>query len=169
MRADIERLRFRMTAQVERHRRRARLTAQQKRHRGRTWSRTFERFGNGFPQSRRAVLFEQFRQARGFVRRRLSVRKGLIEERFALRHELLQPARGCRVKRFALAFEHGVLMRGIKHELTAIVGARVTRNLVGAIQNAHECIGGGQSQLPPHGFGRDGILIQIEADIDGFC
>src|SRR5690349_4810264 len=59
-------------------------------------------------------------------------------------------------------------MRGIEHELPAIVAARVARDLVRAVEYAHGDVGGDQRQLPSHRLWWNRILVEIEADVDGF-
>ena len=58
-------------------------------------------------------------------------------------------------------------MSGIEHELMAIPCARVAGDLNGAIENAYRCIGSRQCQLASDCFGWDGVIVKIEADIDG--
>jgi len=48
------------------------------------------------------------------------------------------------VECFALDLEHGFLMRWIEHELVALVGACMTCDLEGAIENPYGDIGGHQ-------------------------
>ncbi len=166
MRPDIERLRLPMAAQVERQRRRARLTAQQKRHRSRAGRGAIEGPGNGLPYRMSPILFEQFAQSCRFVSRGFTVREGLIEKRFALRDEFLQAAGRGRMRRLPFALEHSFLMCGIKDQLAAIVAAPVARDLASSLQDADERIGSRERELPPHGFRRNRVLIQIGADID---
>src|SRR5579872_5147533 len=71
------------------------------------------------------------------------------------------------MKRFALASQHCFLMRGIEHKLSAIVAARVARDLVRAVENAHRDVGGDQRQLPSHCLWRNRIPVEIETDVNG--
>src|SRR5258705_10701767 len=58
-------------------------------------------------------------------------------------------------------------MDGIEHELVAIIGPYMTGDLDGAIDYAHAGIGGQQSQRLIHGPWRDGVAVEIEANVDG--
>ena len=98
---------------------------------------------------------------------RLALREGQVQKRFALRHGLLQAAGGCGVEGFALELEHRFLMSGIEHQLVAIIGARMAGDLERAIENAHGGIGGHQGQRTADRFRRDGVIVEIEAHIDG--
>ena len=40
-------------------------------------------------------------------------------------------------------------------------------DLRSAFEDSHLCIGGDQRQLPADRFGRNRIIVEIEADIDG--
>ena len=68
-----------------------------------------------------------------------------------------------------LILQHRLLMRGIEHELVAIIGAYMAGDLEGAIENAHTDIGGDQGQLASNRFRRDGVIVEIEAHIDGLA
>ena len=95
------------------------------------------------------------------------MREGQVQQRLAFRHGLLQTAGGRGVERLPLDLEHRFLMDGIEHELVAIIGACMAGDLDGAIENAHAGIGSHQRQLPADGFRRDGVVVEIEANIDG--
>jgi hypothetical protein len=43
----------------------------------------------------------------------------------------------------------------------------VTGEFDGAIEDAHDSVGGDKCQLFSDCFGRDGVIVEIEADIDG--
>ena len=42
-------------------------------------------------------------------------------------------------------------------------------DLGGAVQDADVGVGGHQGQRPAHGFGRDGIVVEIEMHVDGLA
>src|SRR5580700_11187945 len=60
-------------------------------------------------------------------------------------------------------------MRWVEHELMAIVSAIMQGDLECAIENAYGDIGSNQGELPPHRFRRDGVIVEIEAHVDGFA
>ena len=60
-------------------------------------------------------------------------------------------------------------MRGIEHELVTIIGPCMTGDFEGAIENPYRDIGGDQSQLASDRFRRDGIIVEIETNIDGLA
>ena len=60
-------------------------------------------------------------------------------------------------------------MSVIEHELMAVISAPMTGDLDWAIENAHACIGSHQGQLASDRFRRDGVIVEIEADIDGLA
>ena len=68
-----------------------------------------------------------------------------------------------------LSLEHRFLMRGIEHQLVAVVGAAMAGDLGSAIENAHGGVGGDQGQRAADGFRRDGVIVEIEAHIDGLA
>ena len=73
------------------------------------------------------------------------------------------------MERFALDLEYRFLMRGIEHELVAVVAACMPRDLERAIENPYGDIGGHQGQLATDRFRRDGVIVEIEANIDGLA
>src|SRR5438128_411248 len=93
--------------------------------------------------------------------------KGEVEKCFALGNGLLQTAARRGVEGLTLHLENGFLMSGIEHQLVAIVGAYMASDLDGTIENTHAGIGSNQGQLPPDRLRRDGIIVEIEANIDG--
>ena len=68
----------------------------------------------------------------------------------------------------ALEFEHCFLMNRIEYKLVPVLGAHMLGNLERAVENAHSDIGSGQGQLASDGFRRNGVVVEIEANIDGF-
>ena len=58
-------------------------------------------------------------------------------------------------------------MRGIEHQLVAVIGARMAGDLDGAIENAHAWYRRPPGQLASDRFRRDGVIVEIEAHIDG--
>src|SRR5712692_5106452 len=60
-------------------------------------------------------------------------------------------------------------MRGIEYELVAVVAACMPRDLERAIENPYGDIGGHQGQLATDRFRRDGVIVEIEANIDGLA
>lgn len=129
MRADIERLRLRMVAEVEREWCRAGLTAKQEGDRGAARRVAFERFDDGAPQSGGTMLLEQFQQLSGLTAGRFALREGEVKQRFAFWYGLFQPAARRGVEGLALDLENRLLMRGMEHLLVAIIGARVAGDL----------------------------------------
>ena len=99
------------------------MLAQQESDRRGTRRIAFQRFADGSAQCGGAILIQQFEQLRGLAAGRFSLREGQIQKCFTLRHGLLQSASGCGVECFALDLEHRLLMRGIQHQLVAIIGA----------------------------------------------
>jgi hypothetical protein len=45
----------------------------------------------------------------------------------------------------------------------------VIGDLGGSIQDAQVRVGSHQGQRPAHGLGRNGLVTEIEMDMDGFC
>src|SRR5271166_3013218 len=114
MRADVERLRLWMAAEIDGQQCGARLTAKQEGDGRSAWRVALERFRDGAAQRGGSVLVEQLHQVRGLMACRFALREGQIQKRFALRRGLFQAASGCGVERFAFDLEHRILMRGIK-------------------------------------------------------
>jgi len=105
---------------------------------------------------------------RGLIASRFALGKGEIEQRFALGNGLLQTAARRGVECLALDLKHRFPMRGIEHELVAVVGTYMPSDLDGAIENTHAGIGCNQRQLASNGLRRDGVIVEIEPHIDGF-
>jgi hypothetical protein len=59
-------------------------------------------------------------------------------------------------------------MSGIEHELVTVVGTYMPSDLDGTIENTHISVGCNQGQLASNGLRRDGVIVEIEAHIDGF-
>jgi hypothetical protein len=125
-------------------------------------------FYDGTAQSGGPMLLQQLHQKRGLVASGFALGKGKIEKRLALRNGLLQTAAGRGVVRLALNLQHGFLMRGIENELVAIISTDMASDLDGPIENTHAGVGCHQGQLASHGLRRDGVIVEIEAHIDGF-
>src|ERR1700683_233598 len=167
MRADVERLGLRMAAEIDGGQWGARLAAKQEGD-GRSAGRVaLERFGDGAAERGGSILIQQLHQVRSLMPGRFPLRERLIQKRFAFGHGLLQPASGRGVERFALALEDRLLMRWIEHGLVSVITADMTSDLDRAIQNAHAGRGSQQRQLPADRFRRNGIVVEIEAHIDG--
>src|SRR5713226_70430 len=167
MRTNIERLGLRMAAEIEGKRRRARLTAKQECDGSGARSVALESFHDGTAQSGGAILLQQLQQMRGLIASRFALGKGEIEKRFALGDGLLQTTARRGVECLALDLEDRFLMSGIEHELVAIVGAYMASDLDGTVENTHAGIGCNQGQLASNRLRRDGVIVEIEANIDG--
>ena len=51
--------------------------------------------------------------------------------------------------------------------MVTVVGTPMASDFRNAVQNADLGIGGNQCELAANGFGRNGVVVEIEADIDG--
>ena len=60
-------------------------------------------------------------------------------------------------------------MAGIEHLLLTVVTAYMAGNLGGAIQDAHGGGGGYQGERVAHRLRRDGVIVEVEAYVDGFA
>src|SRR5439155_1183895 len=169
MRADVEGLRLWMAAEIDGQQWGARLAAKQEGDGRSAWRFAFERFGDGAAERGGSILVQQLHQVRGLMSGRFPERERLVQKCFAFRHGLLQPASGRGVERFALALEDRLLMRRIEHGLVAVITADMTSDLDRSIQNAHAGIGSQQGQLPADRLRRNGIVVEIEAHIDGLA
>src|SRR5664279_678585 len=103
----------------------------------------------------------------GLIASRFALGKSEIEKRFALGNGLLQTAARGGVECLTLDLEHRFLMSGIEHQLVAIVGTYVAGNLDGTIENTHAGIGCNQGQLASKRWRRDGVIVEIKANING--
>ena len=97
-----------------------------------------------------------------------TVGKSPVQKNFTLGYGLLEAAAGGRVKSFAFEAQHGFLMRGIEHELVAVKRAPMAGQFHRTIENAHGSSGGQQGELSADGLRRNGVIIEVKADIDGF-
>ena len=57
-------------------------------------------------------------------------------------------------------------MAGIEHLLLTVVGAGMTSDLARAVQQPDGDIGSHQRERPADSLRRDGVIVQIEADVD---
>src|SRR6266403_1452912 len=167
MRADIKRLGLRMVAEIEGKRRRTRLTAKQECDRSRARSIALQRFHDGTAQSDCSIPLQQLQEMRGLIAGRFALSKGEIDKCFALGNSLLQTAARRGVECLALDLENGFLMRGIEHQLVAVIGTYMAGDLDGTIENTQAGIGCNQDQLASDRLRRDGIIVEVEANIDG--
>src|ERR1700694_4486428 len=127
---------------------------------------TFERFPDGATQLDGSVGIQELEELCRLASRRFPTRKGGIEQGFAFWCRVDQTTSGSRSEGFAFFLQQGLLVRGIKHQLPAIVGAAMVGDLLGTIQDAHSRFGSHQSERASHGLGRDGIVIQVETNVD---
>jgi hypothetical protein len=72
------------------------------------------------------------------------------------------------VKSFALLLQQYLLMLWIEHRLVAVVAAAMAGDLLASVQDANQGVGSYKGKLAPHCFRRDGVIVEIEANIDGF-
>jgi len=70
------------------------------------------------------------------------------------------------VEGFSFDCQHRVLMGRVEHLLMAIIGAPMTGDLDGAVQDWNQRVGSHQGQRTVDGIRRNGIIIEIEPDID---
>ena len=145
------------------------LSAQQERDRGSSRRIPFQRFVDGAAQCGRAIQVQQFEQLRGLTARRLSLREGKVEKRFAFRRGQCQTTSGSGVEGFAFRLQHRFLMSRIQHQLMTVVSALMAGDLRSAFEDSHAGIGGDQRQLTADRFRRDRVIVEIEADIDGLA
>src|SRR5450631_4357850 len=128
---------------------------------------SFQRFTDGSTQRGSAIQVQQSDQLSGLAARRFSLCEGQIQQGFTLRNGLGQTAGGRRGEGLPLGPQQGLLVSRIQHWLVTIVTAAMAGDLGGAIQNPHQRVGGHQRQLSAHSLGRDGVVVEIEANIDG--
>src|ERR1700733_12092882 len=113
------------------------------------------------------MLIQQLEQLRSLPAGWLALWERQVQKRFALWGGLLQAARGRGMECLALELEQRFPMRRIEHWLTAVIGALMTGNLHRAIEDAHQSVGSRQSQRAPDGFRRNGVIVKVEAYING--
>ena len=101
------------------------------------------------------------------TRERFAALKSRRQKLLDVRNGLAQPRDGGGAQRLALLLDHRLKMSGIFDASVAVVGAAVARQFRGAIKQAHGISIGHQRERPAHGTGRDGIVVQIKAHIDG--
>ena len=58
-------------------------------------------------------------------------------------------------------------MSRIQHQLMTVVSCGDDGRSPRPFQDAHQRVGSDQRQLASHCFGRDRVIVEIEADIDG--
>src|ERR1039457_1608687 len=158
-----------MSAQIEGERRRAGLPPKQKSDRRRAWRAALQCFQDGATQCSGAVLFHQLHQLGCLRAGRFALREGQIEKCLALRYGDLQAPTGRGVECLALDFEHRFLMSRIENQLVAVIGAHMASYLDSAIENAHTVSGSGQDQLPADCLRGNGVIVEIETNIDALA
>src|SRR5665213_233418 len=98
--------------------------------------------------------------------RRLSLREGKVEKLFAFRRSQCQATSRSRFEGLALRLQNRFPMSRIQHQLMTVVSALMAGDLRRTFEDSHLCVGGEKRQLSPDCFGRDRIIVEIEADID---
>ena len=68
---------------------------------------------------------------------------------------------------FAFVAQQGLFMRRVQDRLLPVIGAMMSGDLSGAVQDAYIGVGSQQGQRPTHGLGRNGIVVEIEMHVDG--
>lgn len=58
-------------------------------------------------------------------------------------------------------------MSRVQHRLVTVVTAPVAGDFHGAVQDADRGVGSDQSQRSAHGLGRDRVMVEVEAHVDG--
>jgi hypothetical protein len=137
--------------------------------RRRAWRAALQCFQDGATQCSGAVLFHQLHQLGCLRAGRCALREGQIEKCLALRYGDLQAPTGRGVECLALDFEHRFLMSRIENQLVAVIGAHMASYLDSAIENAHTVSGSGQDQLPADCLRGNGVIVEIETNIDALA
>ena len=102
-------------------------------------------------------------------RRRLSARKGRIKQRLAFRNSLGKSTAAGRTQSLAFFFQQLFLVCRIEHLLPAVIGAAMPGNLLIPVKNADRGFRSGQYELAADSSRRNGVIIEIKTDVDGFA
>src|SRR3974377_2618404 len=58
-------------------------------------------------------------------------------------------------------------MSRIQPLLMPVIAAVMTGDFLGSVQEANPGIGGNQGEWAANGLGRDGVIVEVKADVDG--
>ena len=79
-----------------------------------------------------------------------------------------QAAGGGGAQRLAFLLQQGLVVSRFFDEFMPVIGAGVGSDFGGAVEQAHTGGRSHQGQRPAQGLGRDGIVVEVEADAEGF-
>src|SRR5258708_37150752 len=71
------------------------------------------------------------------------------------------------MKSLALQLQQDSLMLRIEHRLMAVVAAAMAGDLLASVQDANQGIRCYEGQLAADRFWRDGVIVEVEANVDG--
>src|SRR5436309_4552636 len=134
VRGDIERLQFRVAAEIHGGGSGVLLgtlpPAQDERYRRSAWGVALKCFPDGTAQLGGPVGVQELEELCGLAARRFSTCESGIEQSLAFRHRLRQATTWGGSEGLALFLQQGLLVSGIEHELVSIIGAAMLGDLL---------------------------------------
>ena len=128
-----------------------------------------EGFGDGRRHFRGAVVLDQAQQLSALGSGGFAALEGGLQEAGRQGDGRRQAAGSGSRQGFLFAGQHGLDVSGIVDPLTAIVAAAVVGDLDTSSEQAHGGWRGQQGQAAADRLGRDGVVVQIEAHVDGLA
>jgi hypothetical protein len=93
--------------------------------------------------------------------------ESLLEEEMSLGQQCLESAEAERCLSLFPEFEKRLSVLGSFQDLPAVEAPAMGGNDGGAVEDAHLDVGGGEGKSLSHGVGGNGVLVEVEADVDG--
>ena len=113
-----------------------------------------------------AVVLQQVQELTGLASDRFTAQQGGLQQGLALGDSHREPV-GRGRGGFSFLLQQSLLMSGVGDHLVSVVAAAVASHFGSPIENAHQGVRSDQRQLPAHGRGRNRVVVEIEAYING--
>src|SRR5277367_1258252 len=124
-----------------------------------------EGIGDGRVEGLRAEAIEELEQPRGGAPEVPAAERDGAQERLGVRARGAEPVAPAELVRVALLLGEGREVRGILDDLKTIVGAAVTGHDAVAVGDAHLLLRRDERERLAHEGVRDGVVVEIEADV----
>src|SRR5208283_4515802 len=141
---------------------------QDKGHGGKAWGVTVEGFPEGGAQFRRPIVIEQAEKLHGEPSGGFTALEGGLKKGRAFRDQDGQATGGGGAESLAFLLPQGLVVSRLFDEFMPVIGAGMGSDFGGAIEQAHAGGGSHQGQNAAQGLGRHGIVVEVEADPEGF-
>jgi hypothetical protein len=113
-----------------------------------------------------AVVVEQLEELRGEPRHGLSTLEGLLEKRLRFGNTGQEALRRNRAEGLSLTSKQRLAVCGLFDPLVTVIASDVASKDAFAVEDPYLGIGDGQGESLTESIGGDGVVVEVEADID---